>query len=293
MFTVFKRITKYLQGRNLGKIPGVRRLYQFLFGIFKPQGLVVIMTKSGNKMLVDTKDKGCAPYLMINGVHEEFETELVEKHIKKGMRVVDIGAHIGYFTIIFSKLVGGGGKVYAFEPEPYNYKLLVKNIELNNLSNSNIVLECCALSDKKGVVKLFLDKSNLGNVSMAKGNIPTVDLGKEVEVETVTLDDYLQDQKVDFIKMDIQGAEGLVIDGAKEVFTKNKLKLLIEFCPYNLRNLGTDPLGLLKQLESWGFKLRVIDGQRKMLKLSHPEAIVGISKNRPEGKGWTNLFCEN
>ena len=75
--------------------------------------------------------------------------------LKPGMVVLDIGANIGYHTLISSKLVGNTGKIYSFEPEPHNFKLLLKNIEINEFKN--IIPINKALSNNIGSTKLFLD----------------------------------------------------------------------------------------------------------------------------------------
>jgi len=99
MFQVFKKITKSLRGKNLGKIPGVRPLHRFLFEKLKPKGAALLEIQ-GSKMFINPEDTGEAPDLLLRGVYDEYETELVKNLIKPGMRAVDIGAHIGYFTLI-------------------------------------------------------------------------------------------------------------------------------------------------------------------------------------------------
>lgn len=287
MFTIFKKIIQKLHGKNLGKIPGLRWLRQFLFERLKPKKITAIDVQDF-KLFIDPKDQGVAQYLLLYGVFGEYETKLVKDLVKPGMTVVDVGANIGYFTVIFSKLVGNTGKVYAFEPDPYNYDILSKNIKLNNLSN--VILIPKALSNFPGKIKLFLDKTNLGNMSFAAQNIS--DDGGEIEVEAVTLDSYLGGQKVDFIKIDVQGAEGLVLGGAKNTLNNNHLKILTEFWPYGLKNLKTDPLILLRDLEGAGFKIKILNPQKHELKIASAEEALSVSDNRPEGKGAADLLLE-
>ena len=89
----------------------------------------------GNEMFLDKWD---ALDLSINGVYNDFDTKVVKEHIKLGDKVIDVGAHIGYFSLLFSKLVGEKGNVYSFEPEPKNIKLLIKNIAVTNIQNSTL-----------------------------------------------------------------------------------------------------------------------------------------------------------
>src|SRR3989344_7663239 len=215
-------------------------------------------------MWINPNDTGDAPQLLLGNVFEEFETELVRSCVKPGMRVADIGAHVGYFTILLAKLVGESGKVHAFEPEPNNFEILKKNVAGNSFNN--VTLYSRALSDRAERAKLFLDKSNLGNMSLEDKNIPQGSGGGALEVETAILDSVLGGIKLDFIKIDVQGAEGLVLGGAENSIFKNPdVKILMEFWPYGLKNMGTDPLVLLKRVEAAGFDLHIVDQRSKNL----------------------------
>jgi FkbM family methyltransferase len=287
MFYLYKKLTQWLRGKNLGRLPGVRALHKFLFRILRPRRETLINVQDF-KMFVDPSDKGVAQYLMIYGVFGEYETETARNLIKQGMTVADVGANIGYFTIIFSRLVGPSGKVYAFEPDPRNYELLCKNIRLNNLSN--VILIPQALSDKKGKIKLFLDKSNLGNMSLAAANIS--DAAGSTEVEAAVMDDYFGDKKIDFIKIDVQGAEGLALAGAQNILKNGNPKILMEFWPFGLKNLGTEPRNFLDNLKRLGFQFSILNVQKKILKSAEPEEIMKVADNRPDGKGAANLLLE-
>ncbi|MEE9200225.1 MAG: FkbM family methyltransferase, partial [Candidatus Brocadiales bacterium] len=201
MFSLFKKVTDSLSGKGLGKIPGVIRLHEFIYKVVKPKG-VILITCQGNKMYVDGKDEGIVPYLLMQGVYDKRLTKLFKKLIKPGMIVVDVGANIGYYTLIVAKLTGNDGRVYAFEPEPNNYRLLVKNIEMNGYTNITPIQK--ALSNKHGKTKLFADKVNLGQLSFSEDN--TVVKAGFVDVETTTLDDFFEsvvkDNKVDLVKID-------------------------------------------------------------------------------------------
>ncbi len=212
------------------------------------------------------------------------------------MVVVDIGANIGYYTLIAAKLIGDNSKVYAFEPEPESYKLLAKNIKTNDYAN--VVTIQKAVSDKTERIKLFLDKSNLANPSLAQQNICDKNQNGFLEVETITLDDFFREVvknfKVDIIKMDTQGAESLILEGAEKIIKNNKLKIIMEFWPKGLENMGTGPLRLLKRLENYGFRIKFIDETNKCLKELESERIVEMCKNleAPNGDDFVNLLLE-
>ena len=190
LFSLFKKISNACTGKGLRKIPGATPIQKLIYQITKPRGIILI-TCQENKMYLNTEDTGLSPSLLIRRIYEPYETELFKKLIKSGMVVVDIGANIGYYTLLAAKLVGNNGRVYAFEPEPTNYRFLIKNIELNRYKNIKLIQK--AVSDKHGKARIFLDKHNLGMHSLAEANIQ--EKAGFMEVEMVTLDDFFKKHK--------------------------------------------------------------------------------------------------
>jgi len=133
-------------------------------------------------------------------------------NLKKGDTAIDIGAHHGWYTLYFSRRVGKTGHVVAIEPCPQNLAFLNENIRLNCLSNVEIIP--CAVSDKLGKAKLIL-----GNHSGAHTIMLSTDKDKEeIQVSTMTLGNILSKfNKVDLIKIDIEGAEFPVLNACKQL----------------------------------------------------------------------------
>jgi FkbM family methyltransferase len=265
---LYERLGGFLSKMGLGRIPGARRLHNLLYNKFiRPKG-ISLLNIQGNKMYVNCSATAIGLRLLIDGVHEKLETELFKKIAQDGMVVVDIGANIGYYTLIAARLVGNKGTVYAFEPEPSNYKLLCENIAINGYTN--IVPIEQAVSDASGKAKLYVDRA-IGDVSsFAKDNVLLHSKNADcLEVETTTLDDFFErtvgDDRIDFMKIDVEGAEELVVDGADRVLRNNRLKILMEFIPDQLRNAGTDPLQLLYKLQNYGFEIRFINDRKQVL----------------------------
>lgn len=288
MFNLFKAVTRVLRGRNLGIIPGVRVLHRFLYNRLKPRGISLVEIEGG-KLYVDSADSGEVPDLMLCGSYDPFETEIIRTIIKPGMTVVDVGAHIGYFTIFMANLVGENGRVFAFEPDPHNFSLLARNVTVNGLSN--VVVERVALAATAGERQLYRDRENLGNMSFSERNVTQGRLGGNIVVPATTIDNYFSNRKVDFLKVDVQGAEGLVLAGARKILMRDRPKFVMEFWPYGLKNVGTDPKALLKWLSELGFSFRVIDSNSKCLKSKVAASILSVSHNRPQGRGWANVLC--
>jgi len=234
----------------------------------------------GHKMYLDPLD---SLKLSINKSYEEFETELVKRTIKEGNVVVDIGANIGYFTLIFAKLVGKNGSVFAFEPELNNFNILKKNIEINNYANVKLVKK--AISDKTKIMRLFLNDSNKGSHTLGKQK----NNKQSTEIESVRLDDFFDiNNKIDFIKIDIEGAEIDAINGMSKILQNNKdLKILIEYNPLMLKGFGITSQKFFTTLRELNFNIYDLDDQNK--KLIHIKSADDLEKYK-DGS-WTNLLC--
>jgi FkbM family methyltransferase len=259
-FRAFRRVARALSRfqRPLARVPGVVPLYRALYRRVKPAGLVQVHV-AGATLWVRADDEGVARPLLLDGAFERDETALVTALLRPGMRVVDVGANVGYYTVLASRLVGPTGTVLAFEPEPENHALLVRNLAANGCRNAHAFP--VALAERAGVTQLHRDRTNLGNPSMVGANVP--DPAGAVEVETATLDDVLGGRgegPIDFMKIDVQGAEGLVLAGAARTLRHDGLTILMELWPRGLANAGTDPARLLGDLAQQGFTLRLVDG---------------------------------
>jgi len=202
----------------------------------------------GHKMWLDDKDSlGLSSN---NGIFEPQEIELVKKQVSLGDTVLDIGANIGYYTLIFAKLVGEHGKVFAFEPDPTNFALLKKNVEMNGYSN--VILVPKAVSNENKKAKLFLCEQNQGMHRVYN----SVFCNESIDIEFLKLDDYFQDEKISFIKIDIEGAEYNAIQGMLNLLHRNReVKILTEFSPAASLENGIDSTDYVKILVDLGFNI--------------------------------------
>ncbi len=237
----------------------------------------------GHKMFLDPED---SLGLSTRGSFEPFETEVVKREVKKGDVVLDIGANIGYYTLIFAKLVGEEGKVFAFEPDPDNFVLLKKNIETNGYQN--VILVQKAVTNKSVNIRLYLSEDNKGDHRIYNSH----ENRKSIEVEAVSLDDYFKDYhgNIDFIKMDIQGAEGQAIQGMSNLLKKQQgIKIITEFWPFGLEMSGMEPEEYLKLLLKYRFKLYEIIWRKKKIKpINTPKF---LEKYTPDKDDFANLLC--
>jgi len=283
MFKVYKEIVKIFSKTNFREFFIIDKLNIFIRAYLKPK--FIITKKYGHKMFLDEKD---SLHLSIHKNWEPFEVNLIEKIVKKGDNVLDIGANIGFYTLILARLVGKTGRVYAFEPEKNNFNLLKKNVEISNYKN--IILINKAVSNKTGKIKLYLCQDNLADHRIYDFD----NKGKVTEVESIQLDDYFKDykEKINFIKIDVEGAEISVLKSMENLLKKNNnLKFITEFMPKGIKDFGAEPKEYLELLLKNGFKILNIDETKE--KLVPVEINEILDMYPPIKNNYTNLFCVN
>lgn len=265
IFLILSKISHSLSDKQLGKIPLLNKIQDLIFGITNPNELIFLKIQDSFFMYLNSNDQGIALPLIKFGIYEGYETRIFKDLISPESTVIDIGANVGYYTLLAASALKNGF-VYSFEPVIDNYELLIKNIEVNKFYNVKTFQK--AVSNEKKKIKIFIDEKNLGNHSLAGNNVPN-NMGF-VEVESVTLDSIFNNLSEAIgdnivIKMDTQGAEGLVVGGADKLLSKKNIKILMEFWPKGLRNMGTDPLGLLNKLQGYGFEIKLINEKTRSL----------------------------
>jgi FkbM family methyltransferase len=145
----------------------------------------------------------------------------------EGKTVLDVGAAIGTYSLLLSKLVGIQGFVYAFDPDPKAAKILRDNIRMNALSNVHVEEQC--LSNVSGRTKL---RANVFGIGVSSIMIrPTEGAIQEIDVKTTTIDEFCEENDIhpDGMKIDVEGAEGKVIAGAQNTIRKYSPWILLEF----------------------------------------------------------------
>lgn len=217
------------------------------------------VTVDGSTFYLHKGDNYLTQLIVNDGEYEPTETKLVRSILNEGDVFIDVGANIGWYSVHAAKLVGEKGQVVAFEPEPNNLELLRKNLQANGLKN--LTVDSRGLSNAAGSFKLFLEKDNLGmhSLIMEHGG------QRYINVETVRFDDYWKDGRaIKLVKIDTEGAEGLILDGMRDTLKNQKnMELIVEFAPYRLVKSGYDPDVLLQDLYKLGYKASLIDEDAK------------------------------
>lgn len=266
-------------------IPPLDTVRDYLIKRLLPKEVVVGETH----LFLNPKDAAVSGALAF-GVYEPYEVAFFTETIKPGMNIVDIGANIGYYTVMAAMKTGQSGHVISYEPESENYSFLKRNVDANNLSNVRAVK--MAIGDKVGTAKLYLTKNNKGTHSFANNR-------NDSENETVNVDslDHLLSaigvEKVDVLKIDIEGYEPFAFDGMKETLAKNSdIIIFSEIYPKAIRRTGRDPLDLLKLFNEYGFVISVIDENKKRMVRLDPSRFQDFIDSFPKGEAIKNLYLK-
>jgi FkbM family methyltransferase len=192
--------------------------------------------------------------LLRDKIWEPFETTVLGRLCAPGDVVVDLGANIGWYSVVASRIIGPAGKVYAFEPDPDNFRLLCENLALSGVQQ-NFRMYNIALADQISASALYLSNDNLGDHRLFDDGTSR----ECISVNVSTLDSFFADdlQKPTIVKSDTQGSEGRILLGAQRLFESGWRPIIIlEFWPYGLSNTGFDPLSLYLQLTAMGYNPR-------------------------------------
>lgn len=158
--------------------------------------------------------------------------ELVSRNVKRGFTAVDIGAHIGYYSLLLSRLVGPTGRVFSFEPVPSNFDFLMTNLNLNNCINVDAVNR--AVLDRRHSIRIQIQERDPLPVAISFANPENKG---DVIVESVSLDEFLlgRTEKVDFLKVDAESAEEQVIEGGRKLIERDHPLIMMEVHHFNSR----------------------------------------------------------
>lgn len=263
------------------KIPVLKQMANILIRSAIPDYLET----SEWKLLLDKDDLAMSGYLAL-GSYEPETIKLFRESLKEGATVVDIGTNLGYYTVIAGKKVGPKGRVFGYEPNMDSFNLLHRNILINNFDNITPIN--LALSNILGERALYL-----GDNKCTHSFADNRKTGKNEVVATDTLDNSLKkygSPKIDVIKMDIEGAEILALEGMTETINRSReLIIFTEFYPKAIKRLGRSPIEFLEKMRDFGFSISVIDEDRKdIVALNDFESFVSKFK---DDESYKNLYA--
>jgi FkbM family methyltransferase len=216
-------------------------------------------------MWIDLHDRYVSHGCLNNGWEPE-ETSFFISRLRAGDVVLDIGANIGWFTLVAAKHIGPAGQVHAFEPRPETARMLKRTIADNNLQSMIHVWEY-ALSDKAG--ELYLTWGS--NTDNPGGSFLSGTQGSDIRpaghdaarVIACRLDDILPGIAPDIVKIDVEGAEPMALAGAKEALARKRPTILSELFPSQLKNVsGRTVAQYISQLEEHGYGCYMLEHGR-------------------------------
>ncbi len=202
---------------------GQERLFNYLFTRHKlGSQTVTVKPIEGNFTINCDPLTWIGAKIIYTGNYEPALKKVFRSVIQKGDYVLDVGANIGFHTLYFAELVGATGQVRAFEPVPKNFKALEANIRLNNFNH--IKAQKMALSNKEEQLYIQADEN-----SENPGTFNLFELNGDTLIHCYRGDEIIGTERVDFIKIDVEGYESFVIDGLLETIKKNRPRIIFEY----------------------------------------------------------------
>jgi len=225
---------------------------------------ILTQTVYGARMMLDSRDLSLTPNLVTFGLWEPNITQVFLKSISEGMKVLEIGANVGYFTLLATSKVGAKGKVYAFEANPSTYETLHNNMDINGLLGNAHLVNKAVYSESKKLNFHSLSKHQ-GGSSLVTFHDDTLSFFNDsveiIEVDAVSLDDYFKNgyPVINFMKIDAEGSEPHIFKGMEKLLLNcPDLIVVCEFNSLLIKGMGSDPLEFLNYLQKSGFKIQLI-----------------------------------
>jgi FkbM family methyltransferase len=222
-------------------------------------------------MYVDTRDLSVAPSFLMGDRWEPAVTSLFDAFLKPGMTAVDVGANFGYFTLLAGTAVGPQGLVYSFEADPRNFEILRQNVLVNWL-NDRVRVHHCAVLDTRRQIEFYKDEKFLGcsTLFVAQPDHPSFE---RVSMEARPLDEMIPGP-VDFVKIDAEGSEPLILAGMHGVIRRSpRIKIVMEFNVHCLQTAGVDPVNFFRQIEDLGLASSIVNAAGALRPASRQELL--------------------
>ena len=219
----------------------------------------------GGRLFVSDADQGSVARALRNkGRYEKDWTAWMRANIGTGLNVVDVGANLGYYTVLLASLVGPTGRVTACEPDPGNAALLRRSVTENQFAHVQVVE--AAVTESDGRATLYQDPAWHGVHSLARENCVNAGDGR-VDVATVSLDSLMRHgiADVDFVKIDAQGAESAIMRGARLLLRQAHARVLMEIWPFGIRGLGGSLDDVITPFFEHGFSAGTMNAAREVV----------------------------
>ncbi|URJ50001.1 FkbM family methyltransferase [Paenibacillus polymyxa] len=245
-------------------------------GTYIGEGKMLISPIWGGKLIVPSNDLSLAPDLIIDGVLESPLTRFFAQNVKKGNSIIDVGANIGYFSVFLGHLVGSQGKVYSFEANKYMYEYLLDNLSINYLHDRCETFNLAVYSEDT-YIPFYVSKKYMGNSSIHSHSSEYKrhykDDIEKIEIATIVLDEFFQlHQKIDYLKIDIEGGEYNAFLGMKHLIENNVIDTVIFELNKGMLQNDWDPFtDLILQLEKEGKRFYGLSNEGNLIDIEIKE----------------------
>lgn len=203
----------------------------------------------GARIQAPNVDRALAAWLLNAGLMGRAERRFFEDAVTRGQLVVDVGANQGVFTLLFSRLVGPSGRVFALEPAPALFEALDENCRINSANNVTRLRTAAGETRSQGTLRC--SRFNSGDNRLTNSL-----RGPSFPVEVMPLDAILPTEQVSFVKIDVQGYESQVVRGMQAIMDRSpEIKVFFEYWPAGLVHAGCAPADLLELFIDRGFSL--------------------------------------
>jgi FkbM family methyltransferase len=210
----------------------------------------VVRTRYGFKYKADLGD-WLGQYVYLTGHYEPDTARIIADLLRPGDVFIDVGANSGFFTLLAAKRVGASGQVHSFEPLPVMRQRLQENLALNGFQN--VTLHDVALSNARGEVTFYEGPQGHKGISSLR---PISQAANTLRIQTLPMDDLLAAiPSIRLIKIDVEGAEQLVVEGMWQLLSKHRPFLILEVTDEYLKPFGHDAVGLCSLLCASGYRI--------------------------------------
>jgi FkbM family methyltransferase len=222
--------------------------------VLPADGCRTVRTRDGFRLRVRLSD-WLGRHVYVTGEYEPATAAALRALLGPGDTFIDVGANVGYFSLLASRRVGGAGRVYAFEPVPATHADLLENLRLNHAGNVSARSE--ALAEAPGEARFFVGPVDHRGTSSLRA---LDDASEVLTVRKARLDDLLPPGiRVNVMKIDVEGAEYLALQGMRACLRRDRPDLIVEVTDSFLRGLGHSAAELHRYLGALGYRMYAID----------------------------------
>lgn len=225
-------------------------------------------------------------YIQRSKSYEPHVTSLIRARLAPGDVFLDLGANLGFYTLLAARIVGERGKVIAFEPNPQNLQLLYSSLLKNAIGN--VEVHPYAVSDAAGILRFL---------SVGSNGLVITDESKDQRhfflVQSVVLDRILaSEERIDLVKIDIEAHELHALRGMTKLIETHRPNLVTEFHPWAIREYtGEEPLDYLNALVSLGYRLSIIETSGNVVETDGPSAVMSYWRALDQERIHLDLFA--